>query len=344
MKIPFVDDVVGALTGSESTGSETQTQEPMAATPSQQALYDDFMVQIFGVDEYIRSIDAEIEELGKGYSSDYFSDLRKNYGIREEQQSLREKQEYFKTKYAGDAGKSLKDRMTEDAALKKSADIVMGQDVSSNIATYLNKLSDSYGAMNASNTEYGGKITGIGANYLDRLKGDVGAWNANTMPLMDSLRPTANSAPVRLKLGDFETPWYTGSQRAAQNKFSGLNTEKLGVDTSLTNTIKDTDSSVAMMLNTIANQNQANNQALSSETVNQNNSVANLLNDIKTSNLPNQPFIDYLNILGNQVNKNENRRYSLPTTNTDTTVKSNKSFLDAMTQITKLLPGANPGA
>lgn len=169
------------------------------------------------------------------------------------------------------------------------------------IAPYKTRLAEDIVAQEAADRELYGTSQSVVDKYLGDLMASLGSYKTGLEPMMDTNRPTANAAPITLKLGDFGTNFVPGSQRYAQD----------------------------YMTNTLGNILMAE-QALAGEERTHGLGLAELLAGINkkyTPNLAENKYMDYMNQL---FQADENRRYGMPTITTTETADNKPGLLSML--------------
>ena len=314
----------GSVGYEESSGSKEYSQEQIKTAaerePDMERFFEEFFIKVFGPDELRRSKEIEIQELKAeignltkphsiGSIGDYLADVRSG-------QSKIEKLQREIDNMPGTGQSVLEQKLEEDAAAKRQADIALGATSFGAGATRTNELRGQTDNLLAANQLAAEQTRGISDQFIGDVGGTRDIFNTNIDQLLSTLRPTATSAPINLKMGNFETPFFSGTQRYAQGEFGDRNLERSGENTRLLGLMKNTGLDQSALENLLTKEGIGAERGFTDEKFNMKNAIGNLLNQISTSNLPNAAQTELLNFLTGQANLGEKLRFSMPSVNT----------------------------
>jgi len=177
----------------------------------------------------------------------------------------------------------------------------------------------------AANTLTAGETGGI----TDKFTSDTGAsrdiFNTNINQLLNTLRPTATRQPINLKMGNFETPFFSGSQRYAQGEFGDRNLERSTENTRIGELIKGAGLDQSALENLLTKQGVTADRDVTDQKFDMRNSIGNLINQIANQNLPNSAKMALYKLIQGQANTDQALNYGLPQSTTTQTATSDTS-------------------
>lgn len=325
--------LAGGLLGGSSKSKGSEKQEPAAQTPDQARSWADFMNMVYGafdpafylkhnpdIVDYYNSksrdpIDLEnpSEEAVK-WAYDHWN----KYGKAEGRQGNDPK-----------TADSHKNRIAEDIAHQKGADTAFVDQMGGLRSDYLGALGENTQGRIGANDTYGQAMGGIGESYLDKLDKDTQRWRGVNNQLTSTVKPTATSAPVSLSMGDFSTPFFTGTQRYAQGTLGDLANQSLAVQSNLGKTAYDVRGDQQGLLNKLAQENFGYKDTLNQETLGKQGDQATLENAVNTRYMPNLADNTYMAWLQDLAMQQEKMRYGIPGSSAEYTAPTNWSGIAA---------------
>jgi len=327
----FFSDIGHELFGGGKTKIKTK-QAPSPRTPDQERSWNDFMDSIYGAFDPKYYLKNNSDVLAY-----YNNRVRKKNEPVATVDNLTPGARKFANQHWEEYGKAegrqsndtnYKNRLAEDIAYQKAADTGYVSDVGNLRDTFLQQLAGTTTDKNIANTAYGNQEQGITDTYTNQLAKNLAEYMPEAQKSAIGLQELANasyepatSAPITVSLGDFSTPFTTGTQQAAKNQY-GKTQEQL---TDLYNQIFSNrnatgteiygaNTTQANLLNTLANQNATNTEGLNQRQLEQLGAQAQMENQLANRFTPNQAANDYQKWLQDFVMQQEALRYGIPTT------------------------------